>query len=233
MLCASCKTPVPASATKCPACGTATPVDLDTTRVVADETVAFSQGADAAFTQVADAAFTQLTDQTALSTGQGRDWSKAFTTSDAVAYQGVSLSTGTILGGRYEILQTLGEGGMGAVFKARDREVDRIVALKVIRPELAGSDDILKRFRQELVLARKITHRNVVRIFDLGIADGLRFISMEYIDGRELAHILHEKGTLAPKDAAEIMLQVCRGLAVAHAEGVIHRDLKPQNIMVD
>lgn len=183
------------------------------------------------FTQVAGQ--TDTTDQTQVSTGGGKGWSKAYTASDAAAYETVPLQTDTILGGRYEILQTLGEGGMGAVFKARDREVDRIVALKVIRPELAGSEDILKRFRQELVLSRKITHRNVVRIFDLGIADGLRFISMEYIEGRELAHILQEKGKLPPREAAEIMLQVCKGLAVAHAEGVIHRDLKPQNIMVD
>ncbi len=209
MLCTCCKTPVPASATRCPACGTATPVDLGVTEV-----------------------FTPPGDQTEISTGAGKGWSKAYSTGD-LAFQTVSLKPGVILAGRYEILETLGEGGMGSVFKARDREVDRIVALKLIRPELAGSEDILKRFRQELVLTRKVTHRNVVRIYDLGIADGLRFISMEYIDGRELAHILQEKGKLPPKQAAEIMLQVCRGLAVAHSEGVIHRDLKPQNIMVD
>jgi serine/threonine protein kinase/tetratricopeptide (TPR) repeat protein len=177
--------------------------------------------------------YTQVAEQTEFSPGLGQGWSKAYTRSDASAYANISLASGTLLGGRYQILQTLGEGGMGAVFKARDREVDRIVALKVIRPELAGNDEILRRFRQELVLARKITHRNVVRIYDLGLADGLRFISMEYIEGRELAHLLRDEGKLAPKQAAEIMLQVCRGLAVAHAEGVIHRDLKPQNIMID
>ncbi|MBV8571338.1 MAG: protein kinase, partial [Acidobacteriaceae bacterium] len=176
---------------------------------------------------------TQFVDQTEYSDEAARGWSKAYTDSDARAYGTVSLTPGTLLGGRYEILQTLGEGGMGAVFKAHDREVDRLVALKVIRPELAGNDEILKRFRQELVLTRKVTHRNVVRIYDLGLADGLRFISMEYIDGRELAHVLREHGKLPPKQAAEIMLQVCRGLAVAHDEGVIHRDLKPQNIMID
>ena len=122
---------------------------------------------------------------------------------------------------------------MGAVLKARDREVDRLVALKVIRPEFVDSHDILQRFRQELVLARQVTHPNVVRIFDLGVADGIRFISMEYIEGRELGDILQESGKLAPRSAAGIMLQVCRGLAAAHKEGVIHRDLKPQNIMVD
>ena len=122
---------------------------------------------------------------------------------------------------------------MGAVLQARDREVDRVVALKVIRSELVGSPDILRRFRQEFVLARQVTHRNVVRIFDLGVSDGIRFITMEYIEGRELAALLEEKGKLPPEEAASIMLQVCQGSAAAHAEGVIHRDLKPQNIMLD
>ena len=170
-------------------------------------------------------------DKTAVVDAQA--WSKDFTTSDVAAYSGAELTVGSVLGKRYEILKTLGEGGMGAVFQARDMEVDRIVALKVIRPELVGSADMLRRFRQELVLARKITHRNIVRIYDLGVADGVRFISMEYIEGRELGAILAERGKVAPKDAAEFILQACHGLAAAHAEGVVHRDLKPQNIMVD
>lgn len=153
--------------------------------------------------------------------------------SEAVAHSNVDLRPGSVLGGRYEILQSLGEGGMGAVFKARDNEVDRIVALKTIRPELAGSADVLHRFRQELVLARQITDRNVVRIYDLGVADGVRFISMEYIEGQELQEVLHSRGKLPPKEAAGIMLQVCYGLSAAHAAGVVHRDLKPQNIMID
>jgi serine/threonine protein kinase/tetratricopeptide (TPR) repeat protein len=122
---------------------------------------------------------------------------------------------------------------MGAVYKARDREVDRLVALKVIRPELAGDPDVLPRFKQELILARQVTHKNVIRIFDLGEAEGAKFISMEYIDGRDLKNIRAERGKLQPEEAAEIIEQVCRALDAAHAEGVIHRDLKPQNIMVD
>jgi tetratricopeptide (TPR) repeat protein len=121
---------------------------------------------------------------------------------------------------------------MGAVYKAHDLEVNRLVAIKVIRRELASDPIILQRFKQELVLARKVTHPNVVRIYDLGAVAGLRFISMEYIDGRELSDILRERKKLNPKEAAEIILQVCRGLEAAHAQGVIHRDLKPQNIMV-
>ncbi|MGA7696435.1 MAG: protein kinase [Candidatus Sulfotelmatobacter sp.] len=160
-------------------------------------------------------------------------WSKAVTGSDALAYRKVTLAPGSVLGGRYEILKTLGEGGMGAVFKAHDTEVDRFVALKVIRPELVSSTEVLQRFRQELVLARQITHRNVVRIYDLGVADRVRFISMEYIEGEELGQILKKRGKLPPREAAEIILQVCYGLAAAHEAGVVHRDLKPQNIMID
>lgn len=224
MLCPTCKTAVPASASQCPACGTATPVDADETRVIEDETRVVENETQM-IAEASDGDQTQAID--------ARGWSKAFTTSDAKAYQSVSLAVGSVLGGRYEILKTLGEGGMGAVFKAHDKEVDRIVALKVIRQELAGSTDILKRFRQELVLARQITHRNVVRIYDLGVADGVRFISMEYIEGQELGDLLESRGKLPPKEAAEVMLQVCYGLAAAHATGVVHRDLKPQNIMID
>jgi serine/threonine protein kinase/tetratricopeptide (TPR) repeat protein len=140
---------------------------------------------------------------------------------------------GSVLGGRYQILKRLGEGGMGAVYKARDHELDRLVALKVIRPELAGHPDILRRFKQELILARQVTHKNVVRIFDLGSADGRKFITMDYIEGRDLKSILVERGKLPPAEVVPIFQQICRGLEAAHVEGVVHRDLKPQNVMVD
>src|SRR5690348_13331927 len=143
------------------------------------------------------------------------------------------LSPGAVLGQRYEILQVLGRGGMGAVYKARDREVDRVVALKVIRPDLAGNAAMLDRFKQELVLSHQVTHKNVVRIYDLGEADGVKFITMEYIEGSDLRSIILEKKRFPPAEAVEIMLQVCRALEAVHAVGVIHRDLKPQNIMRD
>jgi tetratricopeptide (TPR) repeat protein/TolB-like protein/predicted Ser/Thr protein kinase len=144
-----------------------------------------------------------------------------------------TLRLGSVLGGRYQILRVLGEGGMGAVYQARDRELDRLIALKVIRPELAGNPSILQRFKQELILARNVTHKNVVRIFDLGEADGVRFITMEYIEGSDLRSLLHERGKFTPTEAVTVIKQVCRALQAAHAEGVIHRDLKPQNIMRD
>jgi eukaryotic-like serine/threonine-protein kinase len=144
-----------------------------------------------------------------------------------------SLPAGSLLGNRYEIIDLLGQGGMGAVYKARDRELDRTVALKVIRPEFAGQPEILQRFKQELILARKVTHRNVIRIFDLGEASGIKFITMEFIDGQDLKSVLAREGKLAPDRAVDVIQQVCMALEAAHTEGVVHRDLKPQNIMLD
>jgi serine/threonine protein kinase/tetratricopeptide (TPR) repeat protein len=143
------------------------------------------------------------------------------------------LFPGILLGQRYEILQSLGEGGMGAVYKARDREVNRTVALKVIRPELAGNSAVIERFKQELVLSHQVTHRNVVRIYDLGEANSLKFMTMEYVEGADLRTLMQQNKTFSAEESVEIMRQVCRALEAAHGVGVIHRDLKPQNIMRD
>src|ERR1700683_4740079 len=143
------------------------------------------------------------------------------------------MSPGTILGGRYKLLKLIGEGGMGAVYKARDIEVDRLVALKVIRPQLASNPEVLQRFKQELVVARQITHKNVVRIYDIGDADGVKFITMEYVDGEDLKSILRSAGKFPPWEAVSMMQQICRALDACHSEGVIHRDLKPSNVMRD
>ena len=164
------------------------------------------------------------------------DWSVASTSKPAASpSKGTAgeFAPGTVLGGRYEILQLLGRGGMGAVYKARDRELDRTVALKLIRPDLARNPEMVRRFKQELILARQVTHKNVIRIFDLGQADGIKFITMDYVEGHDLRALLQEKGKFPPGEAARIMLQICRALEAAHGEHVIHRDLKPQNIMLD
>jgi serine/threonine protein kinase/Tfp pilus assembly protein PilF len=149
----------------------------------------------------------------------------------SVSWQLPTLVPGTLLGGRYEILETVGEGGMGAVYKAEDRELGRTVALKVIRPELARDPDILQRFKQEILLASRVTDRNIIRIYDLGDAEGIKFITMEFVAGDDLRHLLHRQGKLPPSEAVDIMEQVVSGLAAAHSVGVIHRDLKPGNIM--
>ena len=113
------------------------------------------------------------------------------------------LQPGAVLGQRYEILQILGEGGMGAVYKARDRELNRMVALKVIRPELAGSQAIIDRFKQELLLATQVTHKNVIRIYDLSEAEGMKFITMEFVEGEDLRGLMQEKKKLAPEEAVK------------------------------
>jgi serine/threonine protein kinase len=146
---------------------------------------------------------------------------------------GTSLQPGSVFASRYEIIKILGEGGMGAVYKARDIELEREVALKVIKPELADNPEILQRFKQELILARQVTDRHIIRIFDLGEAGGTKFITMEYLDGDNLHQILKQKGKLEVAEAVDIMEQVANGLAAAHREGIIHRDLKPGNIMRD
>jgi eukaryotic-like serine/threonine-protein kinase len=141
------------------------------------------------------------------------------------------LQPGDVIGARYEILLLLGEGGMGSVYKALDREVERTVALKLIRPELASNPAILARFKQELLTAHQVTHKNVIRIYDIAEADGVKFITMEFVEGDDLRRILVQNGKLAPEKAIEIIRQVCLALDAAHSAGIIHRDLKPQNIM--
>src|SRR5258707_7963160 len=141
------------------------------------------------------------------------------------------LQPGHVLGSRYEIWSVLGEGGMGTVYKALDREVDQLVALKLIRPDMAANSVIVARFKQELLTARQVTHRNVIRIYDLSEVDGVKFITMEFVEGCDLRKLLRDDGKLAPERAVEIIRQICLALEAAHAVGIIHRDLKPQNIM--
>jgi len=166
--------------------------------------------------------------------GQSTGWSKAATLRPSIeaAAKG-QLKPGSMLGERYEIVQLLGQGGMGAVYKARDVELERTIALKLIRPDLASHPEVLRRFKQELILAREVTHRNVIRIYDLGQASGVRYITMEYVEGRDLRVLLNEKGKLTPEEAVPIFLQIAAALEAAHHAGVVHRDLKPQNVMVD
>ena len=225
MRCPYCKAENPPNAAKCGKCGKAAPAS-EATYIGSDEPSKQATPASAARPA-------QRSDSTGTTPETPESWSIANTRAPAPALPPGEIAPGTVLGERYEILALLGQGGMGAVYKARDSELDRLVALKVIRPELTTNPEILKRFKQELILARQVTHRNVIRIFDLGQADGFKFITMEYLEGQDLRAVLREKGKLPPEEAARIILQICRALEVAHGEGVIHRDLKPQNIMLD
>ena len=141
------------------------------------------------------------------------------------------LQPDTLVAARYNILQMLGEGGMGAVYKAQDLELDRLVALKVIRSDMVDDGDMLQRFKQEILLASKITDRHIVRIYDLGDGDGFKFITMEYVNGRDLRSILAHDKKVPVEEAVSIIRQILQGLECAHQENIIHRDLKPANIM--
>ncbi len=136
-------------------------------------------------------------------------------------------------GPRYRIERMLGQGGMGAVYKAWDKELERPVALKLIRPELAVDPAVERRFKQELLLASKISHKNVLRIHDLGEAGGVKFISMAFVEGKDLHQLLSAEGKLPVDHALRIARQLCGALEAAHSEGVVHRDFKPQNILLD
>lgn len=144
-----------------------------------------------------------------------------------------SIPAGADFGARYHVESVLGSGGMGKVYKAHDRELDRIVAIKVLRSDLISQPLALQRFKQELLLASKISHPNILRIHDLGEFAGVKFISMAYVEGGDLTQLLKREGRLAPERAVRIMEQLCKALAAAHAANVMHRDLKPQNILVD
>ncbi|NDQ55849.1 MAG: tetratricopeptide repeat protein [Acidipila sp.] len=143
------------------------------------------------------------------------------------------LAPGSEFGARYRIECMLGEGGMGVVFKAHDLELDRPVALKLLRPELTPDPSALQRFKQELLLATKVSHKNILRIHDLGEAAGVKFISMAYVDGEDLSRLLKRDGKLPLERLTQIGRQLCAALEAAHGEGIIHRDLKPQNVLVN
>jgi len=146
------------------------------------------------------------------------------------------LAPGMSFGRRYHIKRLLGLGGMGAVYQAWDTELGIDVAIKLIRPDIIGDPvaaaEIQRRFKRELLLARLVSHRNVVRIHDLGEIDGIKYITMSYVDGTDLATLLSREGELPVPRALRITRQICAGLVAAHHAGVVHRDLKPANVMV-
>jgi len=134
--------------------------------------------------------------------------------------------------GRYEIIGLVGAGGMGTVYRARDTELDEVVALKLLRKEVLDQPGMLDRFRQEVKLARRVTHRNVARTFDIGESEGEKFLTMEFVDGESLAGRLSREGALPLATVAEIANALCAGLDAAHGAGIVHRDLKPDNVLL-
>ncbi|MDH4196019.1 MAG: protein kinase [Candidatus Aminicenantes bacterium] len=143
------------------------------------------------------------------------------------------LTRGTLFAGRYEIIDELGTGGMGKVYRVFDKKLDEEVALKFLKPEIAAEKRTVERFRNEIKIARKITHKNVCRTHDLGEVGKALYITMEYVRGEDLKRFLKRKGRLGLGQAVSVALQVADGLAEAHTLGIVHRDLKPHNIMID
>jgi serine/threonine protein kinase/tetratricopeptide (TPR) repeat protein len=169
-------------------------------------------------------------DATRSSSSSGSAEARATTTDSG------PLEPGQAFGPRYHIIRCLGVGGMGAVYQAWDAELGVAVAIKVIRPEILAdpraADEVERRFKRELLLARQVTHKNVVRIYDLGEIGGIKYITMSYADGTDLATLLRQEGKLSVPAVLRIARSVVSGLVAAHTAGVVHRDLKPANIMI-
>lgn len=144
----------------------------------------------------------------------------------------VSSAPGDRIGGRYTLLGLLGAGGMGTVYRARDEELDEHIALKMLLPEFVEEAGMLERFRREVKLARRVTHKNVARVFDIGEHGSSKYLTMEYIEGETLSATVSRQGPMPVMQVVEIALAICAGLAAAHAAGVVHRDLKPENVMM-
>ena len=143
------------------------------------------------------------------------------------------LTTGSIFAGRYKIIEELGKGGMGKVYRVFDQKLNEEVALKLIKPDIAADKKTIERFKNELKLARKIGHKNVGRMYEFLEDKETYFITMEYISGQDLKGLIRQTGQLTVGKAISIARQICDGLEEAHKLGVVHRDLKPSNIMID
>src|SRR5437016_4408598 len=146
---------------------------------------------------------------------------------------GGRFTPGQIIAERYRVVALAGRGGMGEVYRAEDLTLSQVVALKFLPEALTQDAAALARFHAEVRTARQVSHPNVCRVFDIGEADGTLFLTMEYVDGEDLASVVRRIGRLSPDKATEIARQICAGLAAAHERGVLHRDLKPANIMID
>ena len=168
-------------------------------------------------------------------TGSGRRSNVSANSSSSGAAKNLDLSPAalTALGQRYDILDTAGHGSMGNVYKARDRETGETVALKLLKPEIANDQQMIDRFKNELLFARKITHKNICRVHEFNRVGGIAYTSMEFVEGESLRSVLNRFGAMSLRKGIDLAQQMCAGLKEAHAQGIVHRDLKPENVMID
>ncbi len=227
MFCSSCGAESSAAARFCSDCGRPFDSASDATLVgdeasSAEETLAPASAQRAPSRQTAPA----------LRGSRPASGSSGFlSSSDAIG--GERFTPGQIIADRYRVVALAGRGGMGEVYRAEDLKLGQIVAIKFLPASLSKDAGALARFHSEVRIARQVSHPNVCRVFDIGDADGIPFLTMEYVDGEDLASLVRRIGRLSSDKAIEIARQVCAGLAAAHERGVIHRDLKPANLMLD
>jgi eukaryotic-like serine/threonine-protein kinase len=244
MNCPHCGTDTPAGAARCATCGAPRAAAADVTLAPGELDVTGGFPASAAFETIGGGTPAAGTGTHQLGLDVTRVGAVAATratgisaTGTGTARQFTMLTPGQTLGVRYHIIRLLGVGGMGAVYHAWDAELGVAVALKVIRGDITGDPDaaaaIERQFKRELLLARQVTHKHVVRIHDLGDIDGIKYITMPYVQGADLASVLKESGTLPVPRTLRYISQIVGGLVAAHDAGVVHRDLKPANIMID
>ncbi|HEV2401855.1 MAG TPA: serine/threonine-protein kinase [Candidatus Sulfotelmatobacter sp.] len=221
--CSFCGTELSANVRFCSACGK--PVTSSKLPSGSDEMATIDYEATAAYSS-------PLPPQRPASATSSKSSSRSSAVAEYLISEGRFLP-GRLIAGRYRIIALLGKGGMGEVYRADDLTLGQAVAMKFLPDEATSNEDLLERFRQEVRIARRVSHPNVCRVYDVGEVDGQSFFTMEYIDGEDLASLLRRIGRLPQDKAVEISRQLCAGLAAAHTKGVLHRDLKPANIMLD
>ncbi len=233
MFCISCGTRLSENARFCANCGTPVEIDIDTNAtVLGDEALLESNLETIAPEQqpVVRRSSPQPV-RTPVRPRSATASNPMLTSSDPIG--GGRFTPGAIIGERYRIVALLGRGGMGEVYRAEDLRLTQVVAIKFLPEALSRDVSALARFHSEVRVARQVSHPNVCRVFDIGDAEGIPFLTMEYVDGEDIASLIRRIGRLPQDKATEISRQICAGLASAHERGVVHRDLKPANVMLD
>jgi hypothetical protein len=231
MFCTSCGNKVSATARFCAACGKPTETGDPDATVLGDPDIE-DANLETLAPELPQAALATPRQAPSISRPRSTPPSNpTLTSSDPIG--GGRFAPGAIVAERYRIVALLGRGGMGEVYRAEDLRLTQVLAIKFLPEALSRDEGALSRFHSEVRVARQVSHPNVCRVFDIGDADGVPFLTMEYVDGEDLSSLIRRIGRLPQDKAIEVSRQVCAGLAAAHERGVVHRDLKPSNVMLD
>jgi serine/threonine protein kinase len=231
MFCISCGTPIAEHARFCANCGTRVDIDTNATTLGDEALLDSNLETIAPEPQPTVRRSSPQPIRTPVRPRPAPPSNPILTSSDPIG--GGRFTPGAIIGERYRIVALLGRGGMGEVYRAEDLRLAQVVAIKFLPEALSRDASALARFHSEVRVARQVSHPNVCRVFDIGDAEGIPFLTMEYVDGEDIASLIRRIGRLPQDKATEISRQICAGLAAAHERGVVHRDLKPANVMLD